>query len=194
MQYSIKDHFGWTRIKEKGHTYLSEMQYRGKTWFNEFNFKNLTDTKSSRIDLMVLNEDGIGFVELKVNNENCGNLDSHINHMNYILSHKEKFLHDAERRVEVLLKYDLLEREMERNLDEWKKTKNIWCGILFVGKQEHLAGTKEMIKKQLESLKDGIKCAFVDSDIVYKGELNLSKDVFVLPRHFVEESFKGLFK
>ena len=99
LQYSIEDHFGWTKIKCPGQNYKSKMVYKNKTWYNEACFDNSKDTKSPRIDLMVLNEDGIGFVELKVDNANCENLGNHIRHMNYILSHKDTFIQDAERRI-----------------------------------------------------------------------------------------------
>ena len=194
MQYSVRDHFGWTRDKKAGHIYLSEMEYRKKTWYNEYSFPINSDTKSPRIDLMVLNEEGVGFVELKVNNESCENLGGHIRHMNYILSHKEGFKRDVERRVGVLEKYDLLEPEMEGNLKAWHETKNIWCGILFVGNSINLDGAKDLVRQNIDAFQDGIKCAFVDIEIIKRGKLNLSKEIFVLPSTFLDDSYKGTFE
>ena len=77
MQYSIKKHFGWTIEKKIGHEYPSTMTYKNHEWYNESSFSgSLEQTKSPRVDLMVLNDDGIGFVELKVDNENCDNWDN----------------------------------------------------------------------------------------------------------------------
>ena len=192
LQYSIKDHFGWTKIKCSGQNYKSKMVHRNKTWYNEACFDNSKDTKSPRIDLMVLNEDGIGFVELKVDNANCENLGNHIRHMNYILSHKDTFIQDAERRIGVLKKYGLLEKEMQNNLSSWEKKHNIWCGILFVGSSEHLSGAKVMIKEHLDKVKDNIKCAFVDHNVIKGGKLNLSKENFVSGDAFVEPKYMGV--
>ena len=191
LQYSIK-HFGWTKTKRPGQNYKSEMVYRNKTWYNEACFDNSKDTKSPRIDLMVLNEEGIGFVELKVDNANCENLGNHIRHMNYILSHKDTFIQDAERRIGVLKKYGLLEKEMQNNLSNWEKNHNIWCGILFVGSFEHLSGAKVMIKEHLDKVKDNIKCAFVDHNVIKGGKLNLSKENFVSGDAFVEPKYIGV--
>ena len=168
------------------------MVYRNKTWYNEACFDNSKDTKKPRIDLMVLNEDGIGFVELKVDNANCENLGNHIRHMNYILSHKDTFIKDAERRIGVLKKYGLLEKEMQNNLSNWEKKHNIWCGILFVGNSEHLSGAKDMIKEHLDKVKDNIKCAFVDHNVIKGGKLNLSKENFVSGDAFVEPKYMGV--
>lgn len=194
LQYSIEEHFGWTKTKRTGCDYKSEMIYRKKTWYNEFYFDNPSDTKSSRIDLMVLNEEGIGFVELKVNNVNCENLGNHISHLNYILSHKGGFISDARRRVDVLDNYGLLEKEMGKNLEYWKEKHNIWCGILFVGGVEHLLEAKDMIKMQLNNINTEIKCAFVNNKVIRKGKLNLSKEIFVPAVSFVQSSYKGVFE
>ena len=114
--------------------------------------------------------------------------------MNYILSHKEGFKRDVERRVGVLEKYDLLEPEMEGNLKAWHETKNIWCGILFVGNSINLDGAKDLVRQNIDAFQDGIKCAFVDIEIIKRGKLNLSKEIFVLPSTFLDDSYKGTFE
>lgn len=192
MQYSGRDHMGWTRVKQPDHEYVVEREYKGKIWYNEYAF-DPNDTFSPRVDLMVLNEDGIGFVELKVDNENCENLGSHINHMRYILSHKDVFIADTTRRLDVLEGYGLLENEMLSNLKKWRETKAIWCGILFVGKENQLTEAKSMIQSYALSLGSDIKCAFVGTDVIKNHKLKLSSEVFLSNDIFVSESYKGCF-
>ncbi len=190
MQYSVKNHFGWTRYKQAGCVYLSSMEYKGKTWYNEELFPESTETKSPRVDLMVLNDAGIGFVELKVDNENCDNLSSHISHMNYILSHKDVFIKDVNRRLSVLKDYKLLEKEMEPNIDKWDKTHQIWCGIMFVGRDDKLVEAKQIIKKELRDTHN-IKCCFINTNVVKEGKLNLRSDIFVRKEIFVSSDYHG---
>ncbi len=193
MQYSARDHFGWTRTKREGHVYISEMEYRNKTWYNECLFDNSADTKSPRVDLMILNDDGVGFVELKVDNENCDNLRSHINHMKYILSHVDIFRADAERRITVLQKYGLLENEMMPNLKKWNENKKIWCGILFVGNEGHLSGAKQIIREYEGIMGEDILCSFVGIDVVKSENLNFVSDSFVAGKEFQSKAYNGIF-
>ena len=190
MQYSAKDHFGWTRYKQSGHVYLSSMKYRKHEWYNEDFFSDSSETRSPRVDLMILNDKGIGFVELKVDNENCGNLSSHISHMNYISSHKSVFIKDVNRRLSVLKEYNLLEQEMKPNLDKWEKTHKIWCGILFVGKEDKLAEAKDMINKELSDTQD-IRFCFADTTVIKEGKLNMKSDIFVKKEFFVSPNYYG---
>ena len=112
--------------------------------------------------------------------------------MNYILSHKDTFIQDAERRIGVLKKYGLLEKEMQNNLSNWEKNHNIWCGILFVGSSEHLPEAKSMINDQLDKGNDRIKCAFVGHSVIKNGKLNLSKENFVSVDAFVKPTYTGV--
>ncbi len=190
MQYSVRDHFGWTRKKEPGHKYLSTMAYKKQEWYNEEDLlPDLTETRSPRVDLMVLNDNGIGFVELKVDNENCQNLSSHIIHMNYILSHQEVFIKDANRRLSALKKYGLLEPEMTPNIEKWERDHQIWCGILFVGKKDRLSEAKRMVKKELNT--QNIRCCFVDTSVIKDRRLNMRSEIFVSDETFVSPNYKG---
>ena len=193
LQYATDDHMGWTKTKQEGHVYISEMKYKGSTWYNEWFFENSKDTKSPRIDLMILNDEGIGLVELKVDNENCGNLRSHINHMKYILAHADVFVKDAERRINVLEKYELLEKEILPNLNKWREHKKIWCGILFVGNEEHLSGAKQKLKEFQDSMGGDIRCSFIGTDIVKSGKLNLASTSFVTVTEFQSKEYNGIF-
>ncbi len=190
MQYSAKDHFGWTRHKKPGREYLSSMEYRNHIWYNEDYFPDSAETKSPRVDLMILNSDGIGFVELKVDNENCDNLSSHISHMSYILSHQEVFIEDVIRRLSVLKEFNLLEEEMRPNIDKWEKNHQIWCGILFVGSKDKLTEAKQMINKELND-NQCIRCCFVDTRVVKAGKLDMRSDIFVNKATFVSPDYYG---
>ena len=193
MQYSARDHFGWTREKKEGHVYISEMEYKNKIWYNEGLFDDSADTKSPRVDIMILNDDGVGFVELKVDNKNCNNLRSHINHMNYILSHTDVFRADAERRISVLQKYGLLEEEMLPNLKKWNENKRIWCGILFVGNEGHLSEAKQIMAGFNDIIGEDIRCSFIGTDVVKEKKLNLASDSFVTGKVFQSEEYHGIF-
>jgi len=192
MQYSVED-LGWVKEKQKqsGHVYPINMKYKGCEWYNEEPFNDLTkaETKSPRVDLMVLNDYGIGFVELKVDNKSCKNLSSHIVHMNYIMSHQDVFIKDVDRRLSVLKEYELLEPEMNNNIEKWKDNPQIWCGILFVGKADKLDGAKQMIKKQ--SNVQNIRFCFVDTSVVMERRLNMSSEVFVSKETFISSSYHG---
>ena len=193
IQYSVRDHFGWTRTKKEGHVYISEMEYKNKIWYNESFFGNSADTKSPRIDLMILNDNGVGFVELKVNNENCDNLCSHIQHMKYILSHEDIFRADAERRISVLQKYGLIEQEMLPNLKRWNENKRIWCGLLFVGNEGHLSEAKQIVGKYGDMIGEDILCSFIGTEVVKTEHLNLVSDSFVIGKIFQSEGYNGIF-
>ena len=181
MQYSAKDHFGWTRYKQANHKYLSSMKYRNHEWYNEELFPDSAETKSPRVDLMILNDKGIGFVELKVDN---------ISHMNYILSHQDIFVKDVKRRLSVLKEYNLLEPEMKPNIDKWERNHQIWCGILFVGKDDKLAEAKQMINKEMSDIQE-IDCCFVNTNVVKEGKLNMRSDIFVNKTTFVSPDYYG---
>lgn len=190
MQYSAKEHFGWTRFKQAGREYPSTMKYKNHIWYNEEVFPDSDETKSPRVDLMVLNDNGIGFVELKVDNENCGNLSSHISHMEYILSHQEVFIKDIVRRLSVVKDYDLLEPEMKPNLDKWENNHHIWCGILFVGEEDKLDEAKQMINKEINDGQD-IKCCFINKSVVKDKRLDLRSNVFVSKETFISSEYLG---
>ncbi len=87
-------------------------------------------TQQPRFDIVVVNNSGIGFLELKVNNENVGNLNSHYEHMEFLLQKPEWFLEEIKRRLKVIKPYNLINESL---IDVALKTENLWCGFLFVG-------------------------------------------------------------
>lgn len=116
-----------------------------KTWFEGNSFRKGT-TVQPRFDLIVLNEEGLGIIELKVNNENCDNMTSHYDHMSYVLDKPRKFFTEFGRRIEILKKYDLVSQETFKMYEKIKDKTPVWCGFLFVG------GTLEKSKKNAKKL------------------------------------------
>lgn len=111
----MKNHTNWKVIAQ-------EVQYE-KEWFQEGNFDD-----SERFDLIVMSERGLGFVELKVDNKNYENLDSHYEHMQFVKQHPDKFVGEIDRRFDLIKEYSLWQE------DEFEKynNKKIWFGFLFV--------------------------------------------------------------
>jgi hypothetical protein len=146
-----------------------------KEWFQNNSFHEKT-TKQPRFDLVVLNEDGFGIIELKVNNESCDNMRSHYDHMSYILESQtssEKICAELGRRIEILKKHELVSPEtfkMYERMKEKDKTP-LWCGFLFVG------GTLEKSKKiakRLEREKNINSIRFMYYDDLGVPDLNIN--------------------
>ncbi len=94
-------------------------------------------TKQPKFDIITFSKEGIGIIELKVNNENCDNILSHYCHMKHILKNKDsknKFIEEIETRIDYLIKYGLINKNI---IDQYSKQifseKKLWCGFLFVG-------------------------------------------------------------
>lgn len=100
-----------------------------KDFFKGHNFSDGT-TRQPRFDIVVVNNKGIGFLELKVNNKNVDNLESHYEHMLFLLQNPKKFLNEIQRRMRVIKPYNLIS---ESALNASLKAKSLWCGFLFVG-------------------------------------------------------------
>lgn len=114
-----------------------------KNYFLNATFSKGT-TKSPRFDLIVINETGFGIVELKVNNENCNNMQSHYEHMTYVLKYPEKFRQEFQRRLEILKKFELINQEtvsMYKKLLDYGEIP-LWCGFLFVGGKKKIPSQK----------------------------------------------------
>ena len=92
-------------------------------------------TKAPRFDLVVIDECGIGIVELKVNNENCTNMTSHYEHMEYVLTHPKIFHDEFVRRIELLKEFELISEKTASSFDDLLQQGDIpiWCGFLFIG-------------------------------------------------------------
>lgn len=80
---------------------------------NKFSKKkkgNQEITKRPRFDIITFSKEGIGIIELKVDNENCDNILSHYCHMKHILNNKEsktKFVDEIYRRIEYLKEFEI---------------------------------------------------------------------------------------
>ncbi len=99
-------------------------------WFKDANFSEGT-TDQPRFDMIVLNHDGIGVIELKVDNENTKNMESHYEHMAYLLQNEKAqdcFIKEIQRRIGIMEKNGLL----CQNAGSFPQDR-IWCGFLFVG-------------------------------------------------------------
>lgn len=103
-----------------------EAQFKGND-FKGGEFSSTTSEKE-RFDLIVMSDRGIGFIELKVNNENCDNLNSHYEHMQYVKKNPKVFLEDVKRRFEIIEKYGLWPQEEMKLFS----TEKIWFGFLFI--------------------------------------------------------------
>jgi len=113
-----------------------------KKWFAGNHFSKGT-TAQPRFDMIVLNRDGIGVIELKVDNDNTDNMNSHYEHMTYLLDNSDcqtLFLDEMNRRITIMNKHGLL----CKNAAAFPQNK-IWCGFLFVG--GGIDGSKELVKQ-----------------------------------------------
>ena len=102
--------------------------------FQEAKFSPDT-TKAPRFDFVVIDERGIGIIELKVNNENCTNIVSHYEHMEYVLEHPKVFHDEFVRRIKLLKKFELISKKTADSFDSLLQKGNIpiWCGFMFIG-------------------------------------------------------------
>ena len=113
--------------------------------------KKIKLTKIPRFDIISFSHDGIGIIELKVDNENTENISSHYAHMKYILNNnntKTSFLNEIKRRLYYLKKYELVN---EKIINEYEnkifENQEIWCGFLYVGGER-----KEIIEEIVTEL------------------------------------------
>lgn len=124
IQASIVSNYMRNNIKWK--VIAQEVQFK-KKWFSEGDFTDRT-TETERFDLIVMSEKGLGFVELKVNNENYQNLNSHYEHMQFVRTHPQKFVEEIDKRFDLIKEYGLWQEDEYQKYDN----KNIWFGFLFV--------------------------------------------------------------
>ena len=114
-------------------------------------YKNGKLTLIPRFDIISFSNEGIGIIELKVDNENTENISSHYAHMKYILNDKNakiSFLNEIKRRLYYLKKYELVnEKIINKYENEIFENQKIWCGFLFVGGER-----KEIIEKIVTEL------------------------------------------
>ena len=115
------------------------------SWFEKMDFdkeiedmkKNNEITNSPKFDIITISKEGIGIIELKVDNENCDNILSHYCHMKHILNNKEcktKFINEIHRRIDYLQKIELINSKIiDKYGDQIFNEKKLWCGFLFVG-------------------------------------------------------------
>lgn len=120
-----------------------------KEWFKGNDFSENT-TEKPRFDMIVHNKDGIGIVELKVNNDNADNMESHYEHMEFLLTNSQGqkyFKDEIKRRINVLSENGLI----SKSIDDFPIDR-IWCGFLFV--EGGIDGARDLVRP----LKDR-KCA-----------------------------------
>ena len=140
-------------------------------WVIGNNFSANT-TKQPRFDMIVLNHDGVGIIELKVNNDNIENLESHYEHMEFFLTNaatQQCFLDEINRRVDILVNNGLLDGSaMDFPRDR------LWCGFLFVGGE--LSDTKKEVVNRLSNKKcvNRLKFLYYPSFDVNKIDINSS--------------------
>lgn len=176
---SVKERYVETRIVKK---YMNtdkswsvvdmEVQFP-KEWFQNNSFHDKT-TERPRFDFVVLNDEGFGIIELKVNNDSYDNMMSHYDHMSYVLEKpeiSEKICAELGRRIEILNKYDLVGQDTFKMYEKIKDKMTVWCGFLFVG------GTLEKSKKiakQLEEEKNINDIKFMYYDNPEVPDLNIN--------------------
>jgi hypothetical protein len=142
-------------------------------WFQNNSFHDKT-TKQPRFDFVVLNKDGFGIIELKVNDDSCDNKRSHYEHMSYVLENQtisKKICAELGRRIEILKKYDLVSQDTFKMYEKIKDKMPVWCGFLFVG------GTLEKSKKiakKLEGEKNINDIKFMYYDNLEVPDLNIN--------------------
>ena len=132
-----------------------------ESYCNNANFSKGT-TRKPRFDIITISKEGIGIIELKVNNENCGNMNSHYEHMKYIQKHECKFKNGIINRIQYLIENGLLsEDDYEKYKNDLEKNK-IWFGFLFVGGEKEKS--IDIIRERLKTGKnlDGIKFMYCD--------------------------------
>lgn len=141
--------------------------------------KSKTITKQPRFDIITFSKEGIGIIELKVNNENCENMISHYVHMKHLLSMNNKdardardeFMKEMNRRIDYLIEEptgnDLVNTKIIKQYrDQVFKENKLWCGFLFVGGGKSKSIQKVVRNfgdKNLEEL-DNLKFLYCDED------------------------------
>ena len=176
-------------MKAQGDIITIDMEVQcPRKWFenmeNDAEIKKLMKkqkiTKQPRFDIITFSKDGIGIIELKVDNENCENIISHYAHMKHVLNNREDFMKEIRRRIKYLKEYDLINSDLvdkyEKQVFE-NKEKKLWCGFLFVR-----GGKEECIKnmKKLENLSDVDKIKFMYYEDVesidFKNNIKIRKE------------------
>lgn len=140
IQASIVSNY--VRNNAKWKVIAQEVQIK-REWFSEGDFTDGT-TETERFDLIVMSDKGLGFVELKVNNENYHNLNSHYEHMQFVRTHPQKFVEEIDKRFELIKEYGVWQEDEYRKYDN----KNIWFGFLFVN--GGLEKCKSIVEKYFE--------------------------------------------
>lgn len=144
-------------------------------------------TEMPRFDIISFSDDGIGIIELKVDNDNTQNISSHYAHMKHLLNNekgKKYFLREIKRRIAYLKKYDLVN---EKIINKYEKeifdNQKLWCGFLFIGgkKDDSIKIAKELENYEKINELKFLYCADFD-EIDFKKWVNY-KD-FITGRSF----------
>ena len=154
-----------------------------RKWFenmkNDKEIKKLLEDKKNKItiqpkfDIITFSKEGIGIIELKVNNENCDNILSHYCHMKHILKNKDvtkNFIDEIFiNRIDHLINNGLINKNIiDKYREQIFNEKKLWCGFLFVGGNKSKSINLLNPFRQLE-IKDKLKflyCDFNDLDLL----------------------------
>ena len=127
-------------------------------------------TDSPKFDIITISKEGIGIIELKVDNENCDNILSHYAHMKHILNNKEsktKFINEIHRRIDYLQKIELINSKIiDKYGDQIFNEEKLWCGFLFVGggKSRSVKIVNELENKEFTNNLKFMYCDFNEID------------------------------
>ena len=180
-------------MNSKGNWIAIDMEVQcPKAWFEnmksdeEINKLGKIITEQPRFDIISFSKEGIGIIELKVNNENCDNLLSHYAHMKHILNNKDKFMKEIYRRIKYLKENELINSEI---IDKYGKQifneKKLWCGFLFVGgdKSKSINLIEQFNKFEIRDKLKFMYCDFNEIDLLNINNMQNYSD-------FIKESEK----
>ena len=122
-------------------------------------------SEQPRFDIIAISKDGIGIIELKVNNESCSNLNGHYEHMCFVRKKPQKFLDGIKDKTEHLNVNRLISDEIYNQFIKYYNEKKLWFGFLFVGGEKKTTKNK-VLKFRDKDLKDikFLYCSFEDID------------------------------
>lgn len=136
-----------------------------RKWFenmkNDKEINKLLGDKKNKItiqpkfDIITFSKEGIGIIELKVNNENCDNILSHYCHMKHILKNKDikkSFIDEIFiNRIDHLKDNGLINKNIiDKYGEQISNEKKLWCGFLFVGGGKYESAGKVRVLKEKE--------------------------------------------
>lgn len=172
------------------------------SWFNNIdsdnelkNIENKTDRE--KFDLISFSKEGIGIIELKVNNKHCDNICSHYAHMKHILNNKEsktKFINEIHRRIDYLQKNELINSKIiDKYSDQIFNEEKLWCGFLFVGggKSGSAKIVKELGNKEFTDNLKFMYCDFNEIDSLNINNMQNYTEFLTITFEQIEQRLKN---